>query len=108
MALMRVEDSKADWERGAAGDADAGGGAGGSDAKFMAILSGYDDAISLAGQELKKLAALKSGPAVNAKKFRLANVVGYCRYQKLRMVMGRNEDLANGILPRLNERGGGE
>ena len=111
MALLGVRDSKADWVRGAAAAAraDVVDGVGGSDAKFMALLSGYDDAISLANQELKQLAALKSGPAVNAKKFRLANVVGYCKYQKLTMVMGRNEDLANGILLRLNEkRGGGE
>jgi hypothetical protein len=109
MALLGVRDSKADWLRGAAAAAraDVVDGVGGSDAKFMALLSGYDDAISLANQELKQLAALKSGPAVNAKKFRLANVVGYCKYQKLTMVMGRNEDLANGILLRLNEKRGG-
>ena len=107
MALLKVQDFKADWERLVARN-DKGSTTGDDDidAKFMALLSGYDDVISLVNHELKQLATLKSGPAVNAKKFRLVNIIGYCKYQKLRMVMCRNEDLANDILLRGNVAGG--
>lgn len=54
---------------------------------------------------MKQLATLKSGPAVNAKKFQLTNIVGYCKYQKLKLVMGRNEDLAKGIIRRNRKKG---
>ena len=75
----------------------------GDDAKFMELLSGYDDAVSLVNKELKQLATLKSGPAVNAKKFQLVNLVGYSKYQKLKLVMGRNEELTNGIIQKSNQ-----
>ena len=97
MALLKIQDLKNDWEEDTNNNS--------KDAKFMALLNGYDDAISLANQELKQLAALKSGPAVNAKKFQLSNIVGYCKYQKLKLVMGRNEELANGIIRRNKKNG---
>ncbi len=104
MAMLKIQDLKGDWEEAENGNSNNKS-TGGSDAKFMALLNGYDDATSLANQELKQLAALKSGPAVNAKKFQLPNVVGYCKYQKLRLVMGRNEALADGIIRRNKRRG---
>lgn len=99
MALLKIQDLKNDWEeveeekRNNIDD----------DAKFMELLSGYDDAVSLVNKELKQLAALKSGPAVNAKKFQLVNLLGYSKYQKLKLVMGRNEELTNGIIQKSNE-----
>ncbi|KAL7519659.1 hypothetical protein ACHAWX_004414 [Stephanocyclus meneghinianus] len=96
MALLKVQDLKNEWE-----DDKNNKHAGSSeDSKFMALLSGYDDVITLASHESKQLVTLKSGPAVNAKKFQLINIVGYCKYQKLKLVMERNEDMANGILKR--------
>jgi hypothetical protein len=59
----------------------------------------------LTNQELKQLATLKSGPAVNAKKFQLINLMGYSKYQKLKLVMGRNEELTNIIIQRSGEGG---
>lgn len=108
MALLKIQDLKGDWEsdqnsNGNNSNNNAGGG--GSDAKFMALLSGYDDAISLANMELAQLSALKSGPAVNAKKFQRVNILGYCKYQKLKLVMGRNEALADGIVRRNKRKG---
>ena len=102
MALLKINELKEDWEQ-----EKSDGEHGNKDAKFMALLSGYDDAISLANRELKQLATLKAGPAVNAKKFQLINLLGYCQYQKLRRVMGRNEDLARGILQRCRKKRGG-
>jgi signal recognition particle subunit SRP68 len=64
----------------------------------MALLSGYDDIISITNRESKQLASLKSGPAVNAKKFQFVNIMGYAKHQKLKLVMERNEDMVNGIL----------
>lgn len=108
MALLKIQDLRSDWEDGnnnKENNSAAGGGGGGSDAKFMALLSGYDDAISLTNQELKQLSALKSGPAVNAKRFQLVNIMGYCKYQKLKLVMGRNEELADGIIQHNKQKG---
>lgn len=105
MALLKIQDSRAGWERETSANVNSGSGDG-NDSKFMSLLSEYDDAISLANRELKQLAALKAGPAVNAKQFQLVNVVGYCKHQKLMMVMGRNEGMANGILLRGNEEKG--
>mmetsp|Transcript_10193 Transcript_10193/g.21284 ORF Transcript_10193/g.21284 Transcript_10193/m.21284 type:complete len:727 (-) Transcript_10193:75-2255(-) len=96
MALLKIQDLKEDWEAVAAKQTH--GNAGKNDSKLMALLSGYDDAMSLANKELKQLAALKSGPAVNAKKFQLVNILGYVKYQKLKLLMARNEGLVNGIL----------
>lgn len=101
MALLKIQDLKGDWEKD-----NKNNNSNSSDAKFMELLNGYDDAISLTNQELKQLATLKSGPAVNAKKFQLMNIVGYCKYQKLKLVMGRNEDMANGIIRRNKKKGG--
>jgi signal recognition particle subunit SRP68 len=70
----------------------------------MALLNGYDDVVSLANQEAKKLANLKAGPAVNAKKFQLVNVMGYAKYQKLKLVMERNEGMVNGIVKRKSKK----
>eukprot|EP00577_Skeletonema_sp_RCC1716_P008360 CAMPEP_0113414812 /NCGR_PEP_ID=MMETSP0013_2-20120614/24226_1 /TAXON_ID=2843 ORGANISM="Skeletonema costatum, Strain 1716" /NCGR_SAMPLE_ID=MMETSP0013_2 /ASSEMBLY_ACC=CAM_ASM_000158 /LENGTH=718 /DNA_ID=CAMNT_0000301713 /DNA_START=8 /DNA_END=2164 /DNA_ORIENTATION=- /assembly_acc=CAM_ASM_000158 len=99
MALLKIQDLKSDWEEEEEekkkNDATNSSS---DDAKFMELLSGYDDAVSLVNKELKQLAALKSGPAVNAKKFQLVNLLGYSKYQKLKLVMGRNEVLTNGII----------
>jgi len=120
MALLKIQDLKSEWEeeekeRGKKKQNDNTTGSspssssspddndGGDDAKFMELLSGYDDAVSLVNKELKQLAALKSGPAVNAKKFQLVNLLGYSKYQKLKLVMGRNEELTNGIIQKCNE-----
>ncbi len=77
MALLKIQDSKGEWEQDK--EDKSGNAASGNDAKFMALLSGYDDATSLANQEQKQLSALKSGPAVNVTKFQLVNVLGYCK-----------------------------
>lgn len=108
MALLKIQDLRNDWEEekrnGSSNDNDK---TNPSDAKFMELLSGYDDAISLTKKELKQLASLKSGPAVNAKKFRLINLLGYFKHQKLKLVMGRNEELTNFIIRKSNEEGEG-
>jgi len=105
MALLKIQDLKGEWEENTKGGNNNNNNASSSDAKFMALLSGYDDAISLTNQELKQLATLKSGPAVNAKKFQLVNILGFGKYQKLKLVMSRNEDLANGIIRRNKKKG---
>lgn len=119
IALVKIEGLKNDWEKATAGKGgksndtnttkarggSGSSGGGGGDAEFMALLNGYDDAISLANQELKQLATLKSGPAVNAKKFQLVNIVGYCKYQKLKLVMSRNEDLISDIVRKNKKKG---
>jgi len=113
MALLKIQDLKGDWEednnnKGNSNNNNNNNNAssgGGSDAKFMALLSGYDDAISLTNRERIQLAALKSDPAVNAKRFQLANILGYCKYQKLMLVMDRNEEWIDDIVRRNKKKG---
>ncbi len=114
MAFLKIQDLKSDWEgeeeekeNDGCDDDKAKTNDSKSDVKFMELLSGYDDAISLTNHELKQLATLKSGPAVNAKKFQLINLMGYSKYQKLKLVMGRNEELTNSIIQRSSEEDGG-
>ena len=110
MALLKIQDLMNDWKEEeeqqqltTTANKDNANSSGGDDAKFMELLSGYDDAVSLVKKELKQLASLKSGPAVNAKKFQLVNLLGYSKYQKLKLVMGRNEELTNGIIQKSSE-----
>ncbi|KAL7463400.1 hypothetical protein ACHAXS_003777 [Conticribra weissflogii] len=104
MSLLKIRDLKEEWEEVA--KRTHGGIAAKNDSKLMALLSGCDDAVSMAKKELKQLAALKSGPAVNAKKFQLVNILGYVQYQKLKLLMARNEGLVSGILKGKDAGGG--
>lgn len=99
MALLKVSDLKKEWE-----EEKNNNNCSTDDAKFMALLNGYDDVISLTNQESKQLANLKAGPAVNAKKFQFVNIMAYAKYQKLKLVMGRNEAMVNGILKRKSKK----
>jgi len=108
MALLKIQDLRIDWEeeekkKKKTNSDEHTASTSPSDAKFMELLSGYDDAVSLVNKELKQLATLKSGPAVNAKKFQLVNLAGYSKNQKLKLVMGRNEELTNDIIQKSNE-----
>lgn len=116
MALLKIQDLMNNWEKSTTkkegriqdtntANARGGNSGGGGDAEFMTLLIGYDDAISLANNELKQLANLKSGPAVNTKKFQLVNIVGYCKHEKLKLVMGRNEALVSDILRKNTKKG---
>jgi signal recognition particle subunit SRP68 len=99
MALLKVSDLKKEWEDGKTNNKSSA-----DDTKFIALLNGYDDVISLVNQESKQLANLKAGPAVNAKKFQFVNIMGYAKYQKLKLVMERNEGMVNGILKRSSKK----
>jgi len=100
MSLLKMQDMKQDWEETAEENASSDNGCSSEaeDVKFMSLLNGYDDLIHLANNELKQLESLKAGPAVNAKRYQLVNLVGYCKNQKLKMVMSRNERLVNSIV----------
>lgn len=107
MSLLKMQDMKQDWEEAAEGNASENGCSNeAEDAKFMSLLNGYDDLIHLANHELKKLESLKAGPAVNAKRYQFVNLVGYCKNQKLKMVMSRNERLVNSIVERVKSDDG--
>ena len=98
MALLKVADLKKEWEEEKTTSKSN------DDTKFMAVLNGYDDVIFLTNQESKQLANLKAGPAVNAKKFQFVNIMGYAKFQKLKLVMQRNEDIVNEILKRKSKK----
>mmetsp|Transcript_7522 Transcript_7522/g.15704 ORF Transcript_7522/g.15704 Transcript_7522/m.15704 type:complete len:713 (+) Transcript_7522:130-2268(+) len=73
--------------------------------KFLSLLSLYDDAISLASSDLKEYQAMKAGPAVNAKKFEFQSLLGYIKYEKLKLLMGRNEDMVDNLRAAEEEAG---
>ena len=101
MALLKVSDLEKEWKEETTKNNASNSG---DDARFMALLNGYDDVISLTNHESKQLANMKAGPAVNTKKFQFVNIMSYAKYQKLKLVMKRNEDMVNGILKRKSKK----
>mmetsp|Transcript_7360 Transcript_7360/g.11162 ORF Transcript_7360/g.11162 Transcript_7360/m.11162 type:complete len:622 (-) Transcript_7360:97-1962(-) len=67
------------------------------DDKFLALLTSYDDAIGIVTADLKKYQSMKSGPAVNAKRFEMESLMGYVKFEKLKLLMSRNEALVNAL-----------
>lgn len=66
-----------------------------NEAKFLDLLSLYDDAISLVSSDLKGYEKMKAGPAVNAKRAEAGGLFGYLTYGKLMLLMDRNESRVN-------------
>lgn len=64
------------------------------DAKFMEILNAHDDVASNVKKSLQSYKDMESGPAVNRKRFEYSSLLGYCQYQKLQLLMNRNEQMA--------------
>lgn len=111
VALLEAADLKADLDKSseAAGlgkekeDED--------DAKFLSLLSGYDDAAAIALDDLVEYMGMKAGPAVNARRRDAELLVGYVKYQKLRLLMRRNERMVEELRGKeraANEAGGGD
>ena len=67
------------------------------DAKFMELLNGYDDAVSIVSKSLEDYDGMTSGPAVNQKRFECSLLLGYFKYAKLDLLMKRNEKMVNGL-----------
>ena len=95
MALLKV----ADLKRGLDGARESEGtdveGDADVDAKFMTLLIGFDDAATIAAEDVKDYQAMKVGPAVNARRFDAECLLGYVKYEKLRLLMRRNEKMVN-------------
>ena len=68
-----------------------------NETKFLDLLSLYDDAISIASFDLKEYEKMKAGPAVNAKRAEAGGLLGYLTYEKLKLLMKRNEDRVNDL-----------
>lgn len=66
-----------------------------ADAKFMTLLSEYDDAAAIISADLNEYINMKSGPAVNSKRFDRECLLGYVKFEKLKLLMQRNEDMVN-------------
>mmetsp|Transcript_18478 Transcript_18478/g.26077 ORF Transcript_18478/g.26077 Transcript_18478/m.26077 type:complete len:624 (+) Transcript_18478:130-2001(+) len=77
------------------------------DDKFLALLTSYDDAIGIVTADLKKYQGMKSGPAVNAKRFEMESLLGYVKFEKLKLLMNRNEDMVNTLREEEKNHDGG-
>eukprot|EP00558_Chaetoceros_sp_UNC1202_P004803 CAMPEP_0197242892 /NCGR_PEP_ID=MMETSP1429-20130617/8503_1 /TAXON_ID=49237 /ORGANISM="Chaetoceros sp., Strain UNC1202" /LENGTH=333 /DNA_ID=CAMNT_0042703005 /DNA_START=12 /DNA_END=1013 /DNA_ORIENTATION=+ len=64
------------------------------DAKFMELLGLYDDAVTIAHTRLEAYEGMADGPAVNKKRLEWSNLWGYCKFEKLKLQMERNEKMA--------------
>ena len=73
------------------------------DEKFMLLLSSYDDAIVMVEKDVKKYSNMKSGPAVNLKRYEVNNLLGYVKYEKLKLLMKRDEGLVNKLIKEAEE-----
>lgn len=101
MALLKIADKKIDLQKinSKKSKSKQNGGDNNSrtnaDAKFMILLSEYDDAAAIITADLKEYMSMKSGPAVNAKRFDRECLLGYVKYEKLKLLMQRNENMVN-------------
>jgi len=63
--------------------------------KFMELLNLYDEVTSIVTKMLKDYEGMVSGPTVNQKRFECSLLLGYCKYEKLKMLMKRNEQMVH-------------
>ena len=95
--LLKIADLRAELEM----DPD-------NEGKFLSLLSLLDDATSLVSADLREYESMKSGPAVNAKRFEAQSLLGYTKHEKLKLLMARNERMVDGLRAELEgEKGGG-
>ena len=94
MILMKIVDKKADIEKILVQNGNTKNKTK-ADAKFMTLLSEYDDAVTIISSDLKQYMGMKSGPAVNAKRFHCECLMGYVKYEKLTLLMKRNEKMVD-------------
>lgn len=67
------------------------------DAKLMILLNSYDDMIQMLEDMFDEFARMASGPEVFKQRDQYSNLLGYCKYEKLKMVMKRNESIVNDL-----------
>ena len=65
------------------------------DSKLMDLLNSYDDAIETVEKMYQRYEGMASGPSVNNKRYECSNVLVYLKFQKLMLIMERNEKMAN-------------
>jgi len=65
------------------------------DSKFMDLLNSYDDLRETIQKTAKTYEGMASGPAVDRKRFEFRLLIGFCKFQKLKLVMERNEEMVN-------------
>ncbi len=100
MAFIKIQNKKNEMNKlkkkkrkGSGG----GSGSGSGDAKFMELLNAHDDVTSMVQKMLQTYDGMASGPAVNKKKFEYSSLLGYCKYEKLKLLMERNEKMVNAL-----------
>mmetsp|Transcript_56477 Transcript_56477/g.168979 ORF Transcript_56477/g.168979 Transcript_56477/m.168979 type:complete len:691 (-) Transcript_56477:179-2251(-) len=98
VALLEAADLKAELKKNSSQEGSEEGGNNDnndSDTKFLSLLSGYDVAAAVASEDLSEYEGMKAGPAVNARRRDAELLVGYVKYQKLRLLMRRNERMVD-------------
>ena len=83
------------------------------DAKLMELLNSYDDAIEVVDKFFQKYRQMASGPAVNTKRAEYSNLLAFVKFEKLKTVMNRNENMVDELRRRDTEmnsvtKGGGK
>ena len=67
------------------------------DSKLMELLNSYDGTIDFVEKIFQRYEGMASGPAVNKKRSEYSNLLGYCQFEKLKLVMERNENMVNAL-----------
>jgi len=73
------------------------------DAKLMDLLNSYDDAIEVVDKFFQKYRQMASGPAVNTKRAEYSNLLAFVKFEKLKTVMNRNENMVDELRRRDTE-----
>lgn len=97
MAMMKIDTTKDELETMSSSKKKKKVKASAKDAKFMELLNGYDDAVSIVSKSLKNYEGMASGPAVNKKRSECSLLIGYFKYAKIQLLMKRNEKMVNDL-----------
>jgi hypothetical protein len=86
LAFLKIDTCKQEWTTGPSKN---------KDTKFLELLSAYDDCIDLVRKSVTEYEGMASGPAVNRKRRECVSLLGYCQFEKLKLLMDRNEQMVN-------------
>ena len=67
------------------------------DAKFLELLNAYEDASSLISKHVTEYDGMGTGPAIAQKRRECLTLLGYCHFEKLKLLMDRTEGMVEDL-----------
>lgn len=90
IAFIKIENKERDFRKMLA---ESGVKTSVKDLKFMELLNSYDEVIDTTRKSAQQYEGIVKGPAVDRKRFECDVLLGYFKFQKLKLIMNRNEEM---------------